>query len=80
MSFILWFSEISKNDVQKVGGKNASLGEMFQKLKAAGVAVPNGFAITTDAFNEFVSFNKFDDKLKKLLENNDLPREVSPES
>ena len=68
MSFILWFSEISKNDVPKVGGKNASLGEMFQNLKAVGVTVPNGFAVTTDAFREFILFNKFDEELKKLLE------------
>ena len=69
MGFVLWFSEISKDDVLKVGGKNASLGEMFQKLKGTGVAVPNGFALTTDAFREFISFNKLDEKLKEILEN-----------
>ena len=49
-ALILWFDEIGIEDVPRVGGKNASLGEMHQKLTSKGVAVPNGFAITAYAY------------------------------
>ncbi|MCL2790058.1 MAG: phosphoenolpyruvate synthase [Desulfobulbus sp.] len=49
-ALILWFDEIGIEDVPRVGGKNASLGEMHQKLTSRGVAVPNGFAITAYAY------------------------------
>ena len=48
--FIRWFSELGVTDVPLVGGKNASLGEMFRELGAQGVRVPNGFAITAEAY------------------------------
>jgi pyruvate,water dikinase len=66
--YILWFKEISKEDVPLVGGKNASLGEMFSKLSRKGVQVPNGFAITADAFRYYLSYNKIDEKLKEIFE------------
>ena len=47
---ILWFDDIGIDDVPLVGGKNASLGEMYQHLTAKGVAVPHGFAITAYAY------------------------------
>ncbi|QDV08093.1 Phosphoenolpyruvate synthase [Planctomycetes bacterium Poly30] len=49
-SHILWFQDISHTDVPLVGGKTASLGEMYQALSAQGVLVPNGFAVTADAY------------------------------
>ncbi|TXZ88638.1 hypothetical protein FXE50_00420, partial [Vibrio cholerae] len=49
----LWFDSLSMQDVDKVGGKNASLGEMVSNLANAGVSVPNGFATTAYAFNQF---------------------------
>jgi len=49
-ALILWFDEIGIDDVPRVGGKNASLGEMHQKLTSKGVAVPNGYAITSYAY------------------------------
>jgi pyruvate,water dikinase len=52
--FIRWFKDIGLGDVAAVGGKNASLGELYRELAAAGVRVPNGFAITSDAFRYFV--------------------------
>ncbi len=52
--FILWFKEIGIEDVPLVGGKNASLGEMYQKLAKKGVKVPNGFAITSAAYWHFL--------------------------
>jgi len=48
--YIRWFDEISLGDISLVGGKNASLGEMYRELKPQGVGVPNGFAITADAY------------------------------
>lgn len=51
-----------------VGGKNASLGEMFSKLTARGIAVPDGFAITATAFNDFLGHNKLIEPLQKLLQ------------
>ncbi|MGA2037211.1 MAG: PEP/pyruvate-binding domain-containing protein, partial [Acidimicrobiales bacterium] len=49
-SYVRFFEEIGIGDIPLVGGKNASLGEMFRKLSAEGVLVPNGFAITADAY------------------------------
>jgi len=65
--YILWFSEISKNDVPLVGGKNASLGEMFSKLSKKGIQIPNGFAITAEAFRYYLRFNQIDEKLEKIF-------------
>jgi pyruvate,water dikinase len=53
-TFIRWFSEITLADVPLVGGKNASLGELYQNLSGAGVRVPNGFAVTADAYRHFM--------------------------
>ncbi len=52
--FILWFKEIGIKDVPLVGGKNASLGEMYQHLSSKGVKVPNGFAITAEAYKHLL--------------------------
>jgi pyruvate,water dikinase len=52
--FIRWFSDISLADVPSVGGKNASLGELYRELHSAGVRVPNGFAITADGYRHFL--------------------------
>lgn len=49
-TYIRWFSELGADDVATVGGKNASLGEMYRALTQLGVRVPNGFAITADAY------------------------------
>lgn len=53
-AFVLWFDDILIEDVALVGGKNASLGEMYQKLTSKGVAVPNGFAITSYAYRHLI--------------------------
>ncbi len=65
---ILWFDEISIKDVPLVGGKNASLGEMFRNLTPKGVKVPEGFAVTAEAYRFFIRENKLEDKIKKALE------------
>jgi len=51
---VLWYNQLGMNDVDRVGGKNASLGEMITNLSGVGVSVPNGFATTADAFNQFL--------------------------
>lgn len=65
--FILWFNEIDMNDVALVGGKNASLGEMYQKLSHKGIKVPNGFAVTAYAYNYFIEKAGIGDKIKNIL-------------
>ncbi|MCK4473719.1 phosphoenolpyruvate synthase [Candidatus Parcubacteria bacterium] len=65
--YILWYKEISKNDVAIVGGKNASLGEMFSQLTKKGINVPDGFVLTSSAYWYFLKFNKIDKKLKEIF-------------
>ena len=64
---ILWFKEITKNDTPLVGGKNASLGEMYSNLVKKGVNVPNGFALTSKAYWYYLKANKIDKKIKDLF-------------
>lgn len=68
METVLWFKDIRLADTSKVGGKNASLGEMFSQLAQKGIRVPNGFAITTDAFKEFLNFNHLEKKIHAILQ------------
>lgn len=67
------FEEIGLKDVPMVGGKNASLGEMFTDLAKHGVRIPDGFATTAEAFRRFLKENKLDEKLENLL--GDLDRQ-----
>ena len=57
VSHIRWFNEIGLDDVPLVGGKNASLGEMYRNLTAEGVRVPNGFAVTAEAYAYVLEYN-----------------------
>lgn len=65
------FEEIRIQDIPSVGGKNASLGEMFNELREKGVLVPDGFATTAQAFWLFLEENKLDELLQELLKNLD---------
>ncbi len=65
--FILWFEEIGIEDVPMVGGKNASLGEMIKELKAKGVSVPNGFAITATAYKHILKNAGIEKEIKEVL-------------
>jgi len=67
--YIKWFNELGIEDVDLVGGKNASLGEMYQNLTQEGIRIPNGFAITADAYRHILDDN---DAWKKLHEQLDL--------
>ena len=69
---VLWFEELSMEDVPRVGGKNASLGEMITRLSAAGVRVPGGFATTADAFRRFMEANSLAARIQPLLDELDV--------
>ena len=66
MEIIIWFKNIRLVDCEKVGGKNASLGEMISQLSQKGIRVPNGFAVTTNAFKEFLRFNHLEKKIDDI--------------
>lgn len=68
MKYIKFFSEINNSDINLVGGKNASLGEMYQNLSHLGVKVPNGFAITSKAYWYLLENANLTDKIKNLLD------------
>lgn len=65
--FICFFEELSIKDVPSVGGKNASLGEMYCKLKKQGILVPNGFATTSSAYNYFLEQSGLKKQIKNIL-------------
>ena len=60
---IAWFADLSLADIDQVGGKNASLGEMVRNLTSAGVRVPDGFATTADAYRQFISEGGLDEMI-----------------
>ncbi|MCD6590257.1 phosphoenolpyruvate synthase [Candidatus Woesearchaeota archaeon] len=66
-AFILWFDQIGIEDVSLVGGKNASLGEMYGNLSRRGVRIPNGFAITATAYRYFIEKNNLKEAIKREL-------------
>jgi len=68
---ILWYSEVTNKDVGLVGGKNASLGEMYQKLTKKKVSIPNGFALTANAYRHFMKDTGLMDKIKEILKDLD---------
>jgi pyruvate,water dikinase len=65
---VLWYSELGMHDVEVVGGKNASLGEMIRNLAASGVQVPDGFATTAAAYREFLAHEGLADRINGMLD------------
>jgi pyruvate,water dikinase len=65
--YILKFSEIGIKDIPKVGGKNASLGEMFNNLSKKGIKIPDGFCTTAKAFQDFLGYNNLVKPIKEIL-------------
>ena len=65
--YIVDLSEVQLSDLELVGGKNASLGEMIQNLGKLGVNIPGGFALTVDSYWEFINHNKLDKKIRRLI-------------
>ncbi len=72
MQLIKHFAEISMDDIKQVGGKNASLGEMYGSLSSLGIKVPNGFAVTTDAYHYFLEFNHLNASIDEQLNGLDI--------
>ncbi|MCX4186454.1 phosphoenolpyruvate synthase [Methylophaga sp. OBS4] len=70
--YIRPFAELSIDDIELVGGKNASLGEMYRELAPKGVKVPNGFATTAEAYRYFMRHNDLEQKIKQALDELDL--------
>ncbi|MFP4022230.1 MAG: phosphoenolpyruvate synthase [Candidatus Paceibacterota bacterium] len=68
---LLWFDQINNNDVEKVGGKNASLGEMYTTLAERGIRVPNGFVITAEGYKRFINEAGLEPLIRSTLENLD---------
>ena len=70
-ALILWFDQLGIEDVPLVGGKNASLGEMYRLLVPKGVKIPNGFALTAHAYRRFLEHNHLPEKIRDTLKDLD---------
>lgn len=70
--YVLWFDQVGMADVERVGGKNASLGEMISHLSSTGVTVPGGFATTADAYREFLSYEGLAERINDVLDGLDV--------
>ena len=66
-NYVIWFEKLRMTDVESVGGKNASLGEMISQLANSGVRVPGGFATTADAYRDFLRHNGLADRINDAL-------------
>ncbi|HEY4713537.1 MAG TPA: PEP/pyruvate-binding domain-containing protein, partial [Aquirhabdus sp.] len=66
---VIDLAKLGKNDIDRVGGKNASLGEMISHLAGAGVSVPGGFATTAQAFRDFLEQSGLNDRIQAALKN-----------
>ena len=71
-AYVLPFEQLRMTDVESVGGKNASLGEMISQLTSTGVRVPTGFATTALAFRDFLKHNNLTERIQKRLEGLDI--------
>ena len=71
-AYVVKLAELGMNDVERVGGKNASLGEMIGNLKELGVTVPGGFATTAAAYRDFLAVDGLDARIKDTLDNLDV--------
>ena len=69
---VIWLDDVGMSDVEKVGGKNASLGEMIGGLSSQGIRVPGGFATTAEAFESFLHHSNLKIKINKLLSSLDI--------
>ena len=66
-NYVIWFENLRMTDVESVGGKNASLGEMISQLSEKGVRVPGGFATTADAYRAFLAHNGLSERISAAL-------------
>src|ERR1700752_4004563 len=70
--YVLPLESLRMADVPRVGGKNASLGELISQLAASGVRVPGGFATTAEAFDDFLAHNKLAESIGAVLSRVDV--------
>ena len=70
--YVIKLAELGMNDVERVGGKNASLGEMISNLNELGVTVPGGFATTATAYRDFLAADGLDARINSLLDDLDV--------
>ncbi|HFC8518726.1 TPA: phosphoenolpyruvate synthase [Neisseria weaveri] len=66
-NYVIWFENLRMTDVESVGGKNASLGEMISQLTEKGVRVPGGFATTAEAYRAFLAHNGLNERISAAL-------------
>ena len=71
-NYVIWFEKLRMTDVEQVGGKNASLGEMISQLANSGVRVPGGFATTADAYRDFLQHNGLAERISAALAKLDI--------
>ena len=67
MAYLLWLKETDLSQINHVGGKNASLGEMLQNLSSKNISVPNGFVVTTSVYDKFLEYNQLDQIVPELI-------------
>ena len=72
VEYVVSLDKLGNHDVERVGGKNASLGEMISNLAGAGVSVPGGFATTAQAYRDFIDTNNLDARIHDLLDSLDI--------
>lgn len=72
VEYVVSLDKLGNHDVERVGGKNASLGEMISNLAGAGVSVPGGFATTAQAYRDFIDANNLDARIHDLLDTLDI--------
>ncbi len=72
VEYVVSLNKLGNHDVDRVGGKNASLGEMISNLAGAGVSVPGGFATTSQAYRDFIDHNNLNERIHSLLDTLDV--------
>ena len=70
----MWLSGISHDDIPLVGGKGASLGEMYRNLTSKGIRVPNAFVCTTNVYRDFITYNNINEYVESAFQNIDLSK------
>lgn len=76
-NYVIFLNQIGMKDLPRVGGKNASLGEMIRNLSDRDIKVPDGFAVTVEAFDAFIRENQLHDKIEQALETLDVTDIIS---
>ena len=76
MKYTKWLQATNMSETSLVGGKNASLGEMIQNLTLCGIKIPNGFTITTEGYDYFMTYNELNSKIEELVNSIDSTNEI----